>query len=219
MPRRNARRRSRELSSRRSMPAQISSSRSCSSTTSTFSSSSGRARATGSIRRSFPGLMPITNFEQIQRFTAMCGATIPPKLRVEMDSRKGDAKAVEDLGVSFAAMQAIGIAAARIAGHSLLHAQSVAGDARRRLGDPGSQHVARRRHRNGCVDAREQRSLAVTRRQRSAPSIGAWEPSMRCCARRSSQRRPSRCPCWSSRPSPARRLRWCRRQRKCRNRR
>jgi len=56
-----------------------------------------------------PGLMPITNFEQIQRFTAMCGATIPPKLRVEMDSRKGDARAVEDLGVSFAAMQATGL--------------------------------------------------------------------------------------------------------------
>jgi methylenetetrahydrofolate reductase (NADPH) len=56
-----------------------------------------------------PGLMPITNFEQIQRFTAMCGATIPPKLRVEMDLRKGDARAVEDLGVSFAAMQATGL--------------------------------------------------------------------------------------------------------------
>ena len=56
-----------------------------------------------------PGLMPITNFDQIQRFTAMCGATIPPKLIVEMESRKGDARAIEDLGVSFAAMQATGL--------------------------------------------------------------------------------------------------------------
>jgi methylenetetrahydrofolate reductase (NADPH) len=53
-----------------------------------------------------PGLMPITNFSQIQRFTAMCGATIPPKLYVEMQARKDDVKAVEDLGVAYAAMQA-----------------------------------------------------------------------------------------------------------------
>ena len=53
-----------------------------------------------------PGLMPITNFDQIERFVAMCGATIPPKLRVEMEARKGDDKAVEDLGVAYASMQA-----------------------------------------------------------------------------------------------------------------
>lgn len=53
-----------------------------------------------------PGLMPITNFSQIQRFVAMCGATIPPKLHVEMQARKDDVKAVEDLGVAYAAMQA-----------------------------------------------------------------------------------------------------------------
>ena len=53
-----------------------------------------------------PGLMPITNFSQIRRFVAMCGATIPPKLHVEMQARKDDVKAVEDLGVAYAAMQA-----------------------------------------------------------------------------------------------------------------
>ena len=55
-----------------------------------------------------PGLMPITNFDQIERFVAMCGASIPPKLRVEMEMRKGDVKAVEDLGVAYASMQAVG---------------------------------------------------------------------------------------------------------------
>jgi methylenetetrahydrofolate reductase (NADPH) len=68
-----------------------------------------RARAAGIDVPIVPGLMPITNFDQIQRFTAMCGATIPPKLRVEMEGRKGDARAIEDLGVSFAAMQATGL--------------------------------------------------------------------------------------------------------------
>jgi methylenetetrahydrofolate reductase (NADPH) len=37
----------------------------------------------------------------------MCGASIPPKLSVEMEARKGDVKAVEDLGVAYASMQAL----------------------------------------------------------------------------------------------------------------
>lgn len=68
-----------------------------------------RARASGIVAPMLPGLMPITNFEQIKRFVAMCGATIPPKLRVEMESRKGDAAAVEALGVAYASMQAVAL--------------------------------------------------------------------------------------------------------------
>jgi methylenetetrahydrofolate reductase (NADPH) len=68
-----------------------------------------RARAAGIDVPVLPGLMPITNFAQIQRFVAMCGATIPPKLHVEMEARKGDEKAVEDLGVAYASMQALGL--------------------------------------------------------------------------------------------------------------
>lgn len=66
-----------------------------------------RAQAAGIRAPILPGLMPITNFDQIERFVAMCGATIPPKLRVEMEVRKGDREAVEALGVAFASMQAI----------------------------------------------------------------------------------------------------------------
>jgi methylenetetrahydrofolate reductase (NADPH) len=65
-----------------------------------------RVRARDIALPILPGLMPITNFSQIQRFVAMCGATIPPKLQVEMQARKDDVKAVEDLGVAYAAMQA-----------------------------------------------------------------------------------------------------------------
>jgi methylenetetrahydrofolate reductase (NADPH) len=68
-----------------------------------------RARAAGIVVPILPGLMPITNFAQIERFVAICGASIPPKLRVEMESRKGDDKAVEDLGVAYASMQAVGL--------------------------------------------------------------------------------------------------------------
>ena len=68
-----------------------------------------RARAAGVTAPILPGIMPITNFGQIERFVAICGATIPPKLRVEMEGRKGDAKAVEDLGVAYASMQVLGL--------------------------------------------------------------------------------------------------------------
>ena len=53
-----------------------------------------------------PGLMPITNYQQVSRFTSAIGATIPPKLLREMELRHDDGKAVEDLGVAYAALQA-----------------------------------------------------------------------------------------------------------------
>ncbi|HUY40819.1 MAG TPA: methylenetetrahydrofolate reductase [NAD(P)H] [Candidatus Dormibacteraeota bacterium] len=65
------------------------------------------ARAAGIAVPIVPGLMPVTNYEQITRFVAMCGATIPPKLRAAMELRRGDERAVEDLGVAYASMQAL----------------------------------------------------------------------------------------------------------------
>jgi methylenetetrahydrofolate reductase (NADPH) len=67
------------------------------------------ARAAGIDAPILAGLMPITNFEQIKRFVAMCGAVIPPKLHVEMELRKGDPEAVEALGVAYASMQAVAL--------------------------------------------------------------------------------------------------------------
>ena len=64
-----------------------------------------RARAVGIRVPIVPGIMPITNFEQIRRFTAMCGATIPPKLLAELQVRRDEPKAVEELGVAYATLQ------------------------------------------------------------------------------------------------------------------
>ena len=83
------RRRSRCAASASPMPARIFWSRNCSSTTRTTLRSTRQVRARDIALPILPGLMPITNFAQIQRFVAMCGATIPPKLHVEMRARKG----------------------------------------------------------------------------------------------------------------------------------
>jgi methylenetetrahydrofolate reductase (NADPH) len=64
------------------------------------------ARSAGITVPMLPGIMPITNGQQIQRFTSAIGASIPPKLLRELEARADDGKAVEDLGVAYAALQA-----------------------------------------------------------------------------------------------------------------
>jgi methylenetetrahydrofolate reductase (NADPH) len=71
-----------------------------------YRSFEARVRGAGIGVPMMPGLMPITNYQQIARFTQSIGATIPPKLLRELDVRRDDAKAVEDLGVAYAALQA-----------------------------------------------------------------------------------------------------------------
>jgi methylenetetrahydrofolate reductase (NADPH) len=65
----------------------------------------GRARAAGIEVPIIPGIMPITNVEQVQRFTAMCGAHIPSKLAAAMRVRKDDPEGALQLGVAWATLQ------------------------------------------------------------------------------------------------------------------
>ena len=65
----------------------------------------GRARAAGIEVPIIPGIMPITNIEQVERFTALCGAGIPPALAAAMRVRRGDPEAAQELGVAWAALQ------------------------------------------------------------------------------------------------------------------
>ena len=65
-----------------------------------------RARKAGITCPIVPGLMPITNFAQIERITRMCGATVPMRLRLALEKRKDDAEAVLQLGVAHATLQA-----------------------------------------------------------------------------------------------------------------
>ena len=66
-----------------------------------------RARREGIDVPIIPGIMPITSAQQIARFTQMCGATIPPKLMAELESRKDQPEAVADLGVAYATLQCV----------------------------------------------------------------------------------------------------------------
>ncbi len=52
------------------------------------------------------GIMPITNFEQIKRFTTLCGATIPAALYEQLETRYAEGEeAVAELGVAYATLQ------------------------------------------------------------------------------------------------------------------
>ncbi len=67
----------------------------------------GRARAAGIGVPIIPGIMPITNVGQIERFTKMCGATIPEPLLGELRRLQNDPAAVLSLGVAQATAQCL----------------------------------------------------------------------------------------------------------------
>ena len=64
-----------------------------------------RARARGIEQPIVPGIMPITNVAQIERFTTMCGACIPDELRQRLDAVRDDDEAVIERGVDWATWQ------------------------------------------------------------------------------------------------------------------
>ena len=64
-----------------------------------------RAKAAGVNAPIVPGIMPITNVAQIERFTQMCGATIPEPLKERLTSLAGDPGAVMAAGIEQAIEQ------------------------------------------------------------------------------------------------------------------
>ncbi len=52
-----------------------------------------------------PGIMPITNFNQIVRFTKVCGARIPLELLRNLEAVQHDAEKVERCGIDYATHQ------------------------------------------------------------------------------------------------------------------
>jgi methylenetetrahydrofolate reductase (NADPH) len=66
-----------------------------------------RARAAGIGTPIIPGIMPITNVAQVERFTKLCGASLPEELLTELRRFQDDPTAVQMLGVSHATAQCL----------------------------------------------------------------------------------------------------------------
>jgi methylenetetrahydrofolate reductase (NADPH) len=66
-----------------------------------------RVRAAGIGVPIIPGIMPITNVRQIERFTRQCGASIPEPLLGELRRLQDDPHAVLSLGVAHATAQCV----------------------------------------------------------------------------------------------------------------
>lgn len=66
-----------------------------------------KARAAGIGVPIIPGIMPITNVEQVQRFTEMCGTTIPKSLMSELNLLQDKPDAVLSQGVAYATAQCL----------------------------------------------------------------------------------------------------------------
>ena len=64
-----------------------------------------KARAAGIRIPIVPGIMPITNADQITRFTRLCGATIPMRLQLQLEQLREDPEAATQLGVAHATVQ------------------------------------------------------------------------------------------------------------------
>jgi methylenetetrahydrofolate reductase (NADPH) len=68
-----------------------------------------RALAAGIETPVIPGLMPILSSKQIERITSMCGASIPPRLRAELDRCRADDDAARRVGIDLCISQAKGL--------------------------------------------------------------------------------------------------------------
>lgn len=64
-----------------------------------------RARAAGIEVPIVPGIMPVTNVAQLERFTQMCGARIPQALRDRLERVRDDEQAVIATGIEWATDQ------------------------------------------------------------------------------------------------------------------
>ncbi len=75
-----------------------------------------RARRAGINIPIVPGIMPITNFEQVGRMLRMCGATMPMRLQLQLEQVKDDPAAIQALGVAHATVQCVELLARGVPG-------------------------------------------------------------------------------------------------------
>ena len=64
-----------------------------------------RARKAGIDAPVLAGILPILNTQQIRRFTALCGSSIPPEIDAKLDRLADDKEATRELGIEIATEQ------------------------------------------------------------------------------------------------------------------
>ncbi len=70
-----------------------------------------RARTRGIQVPILPGIMPVTNAAQVERFTKICGASIPPDLQEKLDAARDREEEVLRIGVEHATRQCLDLLA------------------------------------------------------------------------------------------------------------
>ena len=68
-----------------------------------------RARAAGIRVPLVPGIMPVTNWPQIQRITTLSGNQVPPALRAALEKTRDDEQAAMAVGIEWATRQCAGL--------------------------------------------------------------------------------------------------------------
>lgn len=64
-----------------------------------------RARAAGVTVPIVPGIMPVTGYTQLKRFTGLCGTSVPAELDLRLQPVQNDPEAVAAVGVEWATRQ------------------------------------------------------------------------------------------------------------------
>ena len=70
-----------------------------------------RARAVGIAVPIIPGIMPITDAGQVERFRTQCGVALPEKIAENLARIRGNAEAVQEFGTAYATAQCIDLIA------------------------------------------------------------------------------------------------------------
>jgi methylenetetrahydrofolate reductase (NADPH) len=78
-----------------------------------------KCRAAGITVPIVPGIMPVLSLKQIQRFTQMCGASLPRQLITRLEVAAEDADVVETIGIDWALTQIRGLLANGAPGYHL----------------------------------------------------------------------------------------------------